>query len=300
MKKTLKPRVIILGATGMLGSLVFEYLQQNPDLIVLGTARRTIAGMLQFDAADFVAGRISANDLQTADYIINCIGIIKPHCHDDNEVQVANAIAVNALFPHALASELAKLKKSPKIIQIATDCVYSGKTGDYLESALHDPIDVYGKTKSLGEVRLENLLNIRCSIIGPEKGTSLSLLEWFLHQPSKAKLSGYDNHFWNGITTLQFAELCEKIIMQNSFANLVKTNHLHHFLPNEKVTKFELLQIFQKVFMTDYVIAQTSAATGMVDRSLKTNFTDLELIYPVTSMLAAITHLKEFIDHEKV
>lgn len=300
MKKTSKPRVIVLGATGMLGSMVFQYLRRNPDLAVLGTARKAMTGMLQFDAAEFVAGKVSADDLKTADYVINCIGIIKPHCHDDNEAEVTTAITVNALFPHVLTSELTKLQKSPKIIQIATDCVYSGKTGDYLESAQHDPTDVYGKTKSLGEVRSENLLNIRCSIIGPEQGTSFSLLEWFLHQPAGAQLSGYDNHFWNGITTLQFAELCEKIILKNSFVNLVKTNYSHHFLPNEKVTKFQLLQIFQKVFKTNFEIAQTSAATGMVDRSLKTSFDDLEKIYPTTDMLSAIAHLKEFIDHEKV
>ena len=284
----------------MLGSMVLRYLQQNPDFAVQGTARKALKGMLQFDAADFVQAGTLTDEIKTADYLINCIGIIKPHCHDDNEQEVTTAIIVNALFPHALAAQLAKLKKSPKIIQIATDCVYSGKTGDYLESALHDPTDVYGKTKSLGEVRMDNLLNIRCSIIGPEQGTSLSLLEWFLHQPNGAKLSGYDNHFWNGVTTLQFAELCEKIIVQNAFSDLYHANPVHHFLPNEKVSKFRLLQIFQKVFKTSFEIAKTSAATGMVDRSLKSSFGDLEKIYPAITMAAAIARLKEFIDHEKV
>ena len=82
-------------------------------------------------------------------------------------------------------------------MQIATDCVYSGKKGSYNEDDLHDALDVYGKTKSLGEAQSPNLLNIRCSIIGPEQGKHVSLLEWFLTQEPGAKLQGFAHHHWN-------------------------------------------------------------------------------------------------------
>ena len=98
------------------------------------------------------------------------------------------------------------------MIQIATDCVYSGKTGGYNEDSLHDALDAYGKTKSLGEVRSSTFLNIRSSIIGPEINHKVLLLEWFLKQPKGAVLNGFSNHLWNGVTTLQFAELCLTII----------------------------------------------------------------------------------------
>jgi len=111
-------------------------------------------------------------------------------------------------LPHALAQATAKVLPMAKVLQIATDCVYSGKTGNYDEAAKHDALDVYGKTKSLGEVNARHVLNIRCSIIGPELKGRLSLLEWFLSQPTGARVNGYAHHQWNGITTLQFAELC--------------------------------------------------------------------------------------------
>src|SRR6188768_1202155 len=192
-------RVIVLGATGMLGSMVCSYLKRNSDFEVVGTTRGT------FDARKFVAGETQKEELR-ADTIINCIGVIKPFCKDTDRQGVIHAIEVNALFPHRLAAEAKRV--GARVIQIATDCVYSGAKGDYIETDAHDALDVYGKSKSLGEVFDGSLLNIRCSIIGPELKSKSSLLEWCLSNRDGATLSGFAHHRWNGVTTLQFAQLC--------------------------------------------------------------------------------------------
>lgn len=286
-----KTKVLVLGSSGMLGSMVFHYLSDNPNLQVKGTTRKSTTKIkIFFDAEKLVEGKTRAN-FSNFDYIINCIGIIKPFCQDNDPEGVLRAIKVNALFPNKLSEVLSK--KNVKVIQIATDCVYSGQKGSYVETDKHDPIDVYGKTKSLGEVFSDtNFLNIRCSIIGPEQGTSKSLLEWFLHQKTGSELQGFDHHKWNGVTTLQFAKLCEKIIMKNKFATLRKTDYLHHFVPNSLVSKYELLKLFNEVFEKDYKIKKVDNSGSPVDRSLSTNYGELKKLYGEMTMKLALQELK--------
>ena len=105
----------------------------------------------------------------------------------------------------------------------------------------HDAFDTYGKTKSLGEVRAKNFYNIRTSIVGP--GGKGSLLEWFLSQKKNAKIDGYANHYWNGITTLHFAKLCYAIIKKKR-----EVPNCLHFVPDDITSKYGLLEIFAKKF----------------------------------------------------
>ena len=285
-----KQKIIVLGKGGMLGLMVYDYLKRNNDFEVIGTERK-LNDTVNFDVIDFNNNSKNFDFLKDADFIINCIGIIKPHCKDDDAVGVVNAIQINALFPHKLANFLEGSKT--KVIQIATDCVYSGSKGKYLENSLHDALDVYGKTKSLGEVISNNLLNIRCSIIGPEYKNKLSLLEWFLNQDKDCELNGYDNHLWNGVTTLQYAKLCEKIILEDIFDDLIKTSHVLHFLPNKTVTKYELLNIFNEVFKKNHIINSTQAPVA-IDRTLDSNFKVFDEIYPKMEMKAALTELSNY------
>ncbi len=210
-------KILILGSTGMLGSMVLSFLSKR-DLDITAPSRE------ELDNTDF----------NKHDYIINCIGIIKQKLDDPKE-----AILVNSILPYTIS------EKAPeaKIIQIATDCVFSGEEGFRTETDEHDPLDVYGKTKSLGEVEAKNFYNIRTSIVGPDKNSKASLLEWFLSQKKNTVVNGYTNHYWNGITTLHFAKLCYAIIdkereIPNSF----------HFKPKDIVTKYELLKIFAEKF----------------------------------------------------
>ncbi|MFX0073103.1 MAG: dTDP-4-dehydrorhamnose reductase family protein, partial [Candidatus Hermodarchaeota archaeon] len=220
--------ILVLGISGMLGSMVFDYLSKNKDLNVYGTVRNSKykkERIFLFDAYDI--SQLEREDILKLkiEYIINCIGITKPFSKDDDPEGVIRAIKINSDFPWELA-KYAK-KYNLKIIQIGTDCVYSGKKGNYVETDTHDPLDVYGKSKSLGEVFDGSTLIIRTSIIGPEfKKETTFLFEWFLNQSERGTIGGFEHHIWNGITTLQFAQICEKIISTGIFDKLVSISHV--------------------------------------------------------------------------
>ncbi len=249
-------KTVILGKTGMLGSEVEKVFRESglkiitPERNILDAQNCTIENIL-----DVING---------ADYIINCIGIIKPYIHKDNLNEIQRAIEVNGLFPYKLA--LAAQKAEMRVIQIATDCVFDGIKGGYKEDDKHNASDVYGKTKSLGEIKADNFLNLRCSVIGREQKSYLSLLEWFLNQPKGAKVKGFKNHLWNGITTNIFAKICRGIVLNSAFMP-----GLQHIVPSDVVSKAEMLHIFAKVFKRDDMqIEDINSETG-INRILSTN-----------------------------
>lgn len=268
--------VLVLGISGMLGSMVFRYLSLNEDINVFGTIRE-LGGLSDKNIFQLNAKNVTKEQIldliskANPDYVINCIGIINKYCTLDNQEGIQNAILVNSLFPYILSNSAKLHSPDLKILQIATDCVYSGIKGNYIESDIHDPLDIYGKSKSLGEVVNENFLNIRCSIIGPELYNKSSLLEWFLSSDIKEAVQGYDHHYWNGVTTLQFAQFCEEIIIENKFNSLRRLNHLLHYCINETVSKYQLLKIFSKVFNKNIEIVR-------LDNSIKLDRT-LESVY---------------------
>ena len=290
-------KILVIGISGMLGTMVFNYFRKHTNYEVAGTLRKKNASFTDAQIYEFDAQKESVEkDLETilkdfsADYIINCIGIIKPYCKDTDPQGTLTAIQVNALFPHILAKKAQEINPNSKIIQIATDCVYSGQTAFSDENTPHDAWDVYGKTKSLGEVRLPNFLNIRCSIIGHELKGNLSLLEWFLSNPPKSHLKGFAHHHWNGITTLQFAQFCEEIIKNKRFEDFRKLNHVLHYIVNEAVNKYELLTIFQEVYQTDFFIEKVSDIGQPIDRTISSVY----LPTNIQSMKKAIQDLKNY------
>ena len=273
-------KAIVLGASGMLGSMVLDYLSRVRSLELAATARD--AALLErfknripdvpWHLLD--AERCALPELQAllgdANWAINAIGVIKPYIHDDNPTEVERAVRINALFPHILAR--AAEATGCKVLQIATDCVFSGETGDYLETAPHDALDAYGKTKSLGEVWSPLVHHLRCSIIGPEPKGHVSLLDWFLAQPKDGTVTGYQNHRWNGVTTLHFAKLCYGI-MSNSLA----LPHVHHVVPDGAVAKAELLKTFARECGRGDLTVTPADAKTPVDRTLATADTALNL-----------------------
>ncbi|MHA1461030.1 MAG: sugar nucleotide-binding protein [Promethearchaeota archaeon] len=293
--------ILILGVSGMLGSMVFDYFSNHTNLNVYGTVRNSDflkEKVLLFDAYDILQlDKKEFLDLNI-EYIINCIGITKPFSKDDDPEGVKRAVAINSEFPWKLA-EYAKLHNI-KVIQIGTDCVYSGKKGLYNEIDKHDPLDVYGKSKSLGEVFDGSALIIRCSIIGPEiKEQKSFLFEWFLNQPQGGTIGGYEHHLWNGITTIQFAQLCEKIISSKSYENLIKTSYVHHYAPNNIVNKFELMNIFDDIFKKELIIDQVNKPDQKVDRTLTSKYTILNSLSENKDMKTAINDLKRYIENKK-
>ena len=245
----------------MLGQACHLVFKSDSNFESISTSRIIKKDMKFFDAsADSIEYLI--NEV-SPDWIINCIGIIKPHINENNFSSVKNAIAVNSLFPHQLASAISNLKT--KVLQIATDCVYSGKEGGYTENSPHDPLDVYGKTKSLGEVSSEQFFHIRASIIGPEYGRSTSLQEWFLSQPKNAEVNGFTDHLWNGLTTHHFALLAKAIVLAGG-----DFSGTQHVIPANIVTKAELLESFAQVYNRKDIQINAVVSKFRIDRTLKT------------------------------
>lgn len=251
-------KVLILGANGMLGHACNQILSQSEGLEIHKTSRANVNGYIQFDAAiDSIAELISRTK---PDWIVNCIGIIKPHIKEDQASSILTAIEINSEFPFALASA-----SDARIIQIATDCVYSGSKGQYIETDVHDALDVYGKTKSLGEAPLKNIIHLRASIIGPELGRSTSLLEWFRNQPLNAEVNGFTDHLWNGVTTHHFAKLALGIIT-NDFMDVTKT----HIVPEGLIKKSDLLREFAKAYARQDIKINDVVSSIKIDRTLDT------------------------------
>lgn len=256
-------RVLVLGSTGMLGVQVVRQLQHLGHEVV-GTTRRDSPdkGQIRFDVERDDIGSLFAKH-GSFDYVVNAIGIIKPYIHDGNSAEEMRAIAVNSMFPHKLA--LVANAHSTRVIQIATDCTFSGFAKLYTEDSPHDALDVYGKTKSLGEIVVDNVMHIRCSIIGREYGRSTSLVEWVLAHEYGGKVSGYTNHLWNGVTTNVFGRVCGGIISENIFsAGKV------HLVPSTLVSKYELVQAIASSCGRDDLEINPTEAPVAVDRTLAT------------------------------
>lgn len=264
--------VIVFGGSGMLGSMVTSVLGQNKGMSVAATVRghghKKVTGVKyrELDAAMATVDQIT-DVIGDARWVINCIGIIKPYIHDDNPTETVTALKVNSLFPYLLAQ--AAEKKTVKVVQIATDCVYSGQKGAYTEKDAHDALDVYGKTKSLGEVYSPNVFHLRCSIIGPEPKAHVSLLDWFLGQAKDASVNGYANHQWNGVTTYHYAKLCQGIIEKE-----VTLDHIQHIVPKGTITKADMLAAFGKNFSRTDITVTPGEAQTVIDRTLSTDDPD--------------------------
>ena len=264
-------KVLILGTTGMLGSMIAKVFRRETDFKILGTVSneeslKCAPGNIPTSIMDVWKDQNELlKTVDRADYIVNAIGVIKPYIHDNNPLEIEKAIRVNALFPHFLATVAAMA--DTKVLQIATDCVYQGtKMSPYHENDLHDALDVYGKTKSLGEVYSPQVSHLRCSIIGPELKNKVSLLEWFLSLPQNAPIKGFSNHLWNGITTLHYARICKAIIQDN-----IEIDHIQHIMPNDFVTKYGLLKIFKNAYSRDDIEIMETEAAQTVDRRLTSN-----------------------------
>ena len=209
-------RILILGANGMIGHQIFSYLSDFYE------AAATLRGHISdyssyglFDDSNSFSGidvRVFDKVEKTLqafspDVVINAIGDI----HQSRaESQPSNAIELNALFPHKLAKACEQL--AIKLIHISSDCVYSGKTGNYSESDEPDATSVYGRTKALGEVSYSGALTIRVSTIGLELGKPHNLIGWFLSENGVIK--GYTNAIYTGILTIELGRVLKMVLEQ--------------------------------------------------------------------------------------
>ena len=256
-------KILILGATGMLGHKLMQILSQKYP--VTGTVRGNASDYANHPILSglHLLGNISADDLagiqqvikQTKpDVMINCIGIVKQLPAAQDPLQ---SIAINALFPHYLAKICRQ--NNIRLIHMGTDCVFSGHTGNYSENDLSDAEDLYGKTKFLGEVNYPGCLTIRTSIIGRELSTSHGLLEWFLSQEGKT-VPGYKRVIFSGLTIITLSEIISKIISDYPALNGIQQ------IASEPISKYDLLNLVKKIYGMTITIEPDE--TFINDRSL--------------------------------
>jgi dTDP-4-dehydrorhamnose reductase len=253
-------KVLVLGATGMLGSAVVDVLQTSEFELLI--ASRTSG--IRFDAENLdVVSLFNSAGLESGDYVINCVGLTKSRIDESSPASRAKAARLNIDFP----AELAKVAflREVKVIQVATDCVFSGKEGRYSESSLHDPEDVYGKTKSLGEISSDSVMHLRCSLIGPELGRNSLFFEWVRQQPSGASIAGYTDHLWNGLSSKAFGQIVLGILTHNLFRPGVQ-----HLVPADQVTKDELVRLELGALGRSDVSVTSTTSQKAVDRTLST------------------------------
>jgi dTDP-4-dehydrorhamnose reductase len=259
--------IAIIGTQGMLGSAVCRYLsEKNYRILEINSSENTQSNneVTKFDITQDNLDKLE-KDLSSIDFVVNCAGLIKHKIDENSLTSISDLIKINSLFPF----ELSKLshKLNFKIIQPATDCVYSGLKGNYSETDAKDPVDLYGYSKVLGEHIDMNLLTLRCSLIGRELSSRLEFLEWVLGHSPENSLKGFTNHHWNGITTLAFAKIVSGLIEGEKF-----TPGTFHVLPRDSVSKFELAKVISIDFgMTDIKVTKSQSPKA-INRTLATNF----------------------------
>lgn len=271
-------KVLILGGSGMLGQMMDRVLSRSELLTVKQTRRRHESDAFYFDVEEGIHGLRQILEYHGLfDYIINCIGVLRTSMDEQDSKSVHRAIIINSLFPHDLAT--LTQETGARVIHVSTDGVFSVRAGICHEDTPVDCGDVYGKTKSLGEVMAPNFLILRSSLIGPDPLEKKGLLEWFLSQPPGAQVSGYTDHQWNGVTTLQFVQLCRALIVEGHFEAVRREAHLHHFCPNRAVSKYELLQLFRYAFKTEVTVEPVASRETPVRRVLDTRHKTVKQLF---------------------
>jgi dTDP-4-dehydrorhamnose reductase len=245
-------KVFIFGSNGMLGNYVKNYLSKNNINIISVT--RNDYDLLNISIESLNNFLLSKN-LKENDIIINCAGII-PQASKDKELNKNLYYKINSIYPIIL-SMIALMNKS-QFIHITTDCVFSGKDGNYNENSVHDEVNDYGVSKSLGE--LCNGTIIRTSIIGEEVLYKRSLVEW-IKSNKDGEINGYINHFWNGVTCLELSKIIYKIIDEKLYWNGIR-----HIYSPTTVNKYQLCKMINDTFKLNINIKEFN--TEKVDKSI--------------------------------
>ncbi|MCG9619358.1 SDR family oxidoreductase [Vibrio diabolicus] len=258
-------KVIVIGATGMLGYSIFSNLSDSNDLDVYGTVRSIDGLEKYFPSVDKLLLNVDIKEFNTLeevlkqakpDVVINCIGLIKQH---DVSKQHVEAIEVNSLLPHKIAQVCNSI--DARLIHFSTDCVFDGKAGDYVEADLPTATDLYGKSKCLGEVDYGNHITLRTSIIGHELKSSVSLVDWFLSQEGSVR--GFSKAVFSGLPTAYVAKVLKEYVLPNtSLSGLYQ-------LSVEPIDKYSLISKISEVYSKHIEIEKFEGF--VIDRSLNSS-----------------------------
>lgn len=256
-------RVLVIGASGMLGRTVYAVLSEHRELQVCGTLRSDQARR-QFskEAQSKLITGIDALDVdalaqclaeQRPDAVINCVGLVKQHAEANDPLR---ALPINALLPHRLARLCALV--GARLVHVSTDCVFRGDRGFYTEADIPDATDLYGRSKLLGEVDAPHAVTLRTSIIGREFASSHGLVDWFLAQ--RGPVRGFTQAIFSGLTTHALAEVIAQHVLPRP------TLHGIWHVASQPVAKHDLLLLLRDVYGHDIEILPDEAMR--IDRSL--------------------------------
>jgi len=255
-------RVLILGASGMLGNAVLRVMSEREDCEVFGTLRapqpalqaaaphaRLLTG-IQTDKPDGLAAAFAAS---RPDAVINCIGLVKQLGSADDPLE---AIPINSLLPHRVA-RLCELAGA-RLVHVSTDCVFNGAKGGYRESDVPDAQDLYGRSKLLGEVDYPHAVTLRTSIIGHELRSAHGLVDWFLSQQDRCL--GYERAVFSGLPTVVLARVIRDVVLPRP-----ELRGVYH-VAAEPISKHDLLEHIARVYGKTIEIVRDSRV--VIDRSL--------------------------------
>jgi dTDP-4-dehydrorhamnose reductase len=280
-------KILILGGDGMLGHQLLRLLRDRHEVKV--TLRRELSAYEDselFSADNSAAGvDVRATDkLLTvlsefrADAVVNAVGIVKQR---PDGLDVIPNLEINALLPHRLALICRAIQA--RLIHISTDCVFSGKRGQYREDDTPDPVDIYGHSKLLGEVTQPGVITLRTSIIGRSLYRNASLIDWFLHQ--KDGIKGYRNAIFSGFTTKELARVIQMLLERHGGAS-----GLYH-LSSSAISKYDLLVgLRDRLARRIEIVADDSVR---IDRSLDSSRFRAEFSYNPPSWESMLDELAQ-------
>ena len=290
----IKTRILIFGATGMLGHKIVQILSRNKFLKLYGVNKNLKKRKLlkkNFDI-NFIklSKKISKKNFSNFfkknkfDYVINCLGIIKQKNYNKSKKET---FLINSKLPKII-SDLSNFYKF-KFIHFSTDCVFSGNKGNYYENDVRDAKDLYGISKKKGEIaNNKNTLVLRTSFIGHELFDNKSLLNWFLYS-SKQEVDGYDKAFFSGLTNLEISNFINKIILKNKFHSGIFN------LSGFKISKYKLLKILNKKYNSEKIIYKN--ISFKIDRSLNNKKIKSKFKFKAKSWSLLVSQMKS--DYKK-
>lgn len=248
-------KILLFGANGMLGNYVNKYLLNFLKIVQINRIDYDLS-LLNIITLENL---LITKNLEKDDIVINCAGVI-PQSSKERSLNSRLYFTVNSIFPVILSQICDKI--GAKMIHITTDCVFSGKDGNYNENSVHDETNDYGMSKSLGE--LCNATIIRTSIIGEELTNKRSLLEWVKSNRGK-EINGFIQHYWNGVTCLELAKIIYKIVKDNLYWSGVR----HIFSPRS-VSKYELVSMINEIYNLNIKVIPYE--TEKVDKTITTTY----------------------------
>lgn len=265
-------KVVVFGSRGMAGHMVVKYLaQQGHEITAIDRSHIDIEKTHHVD--EFL------DTLPAVDFVVNCVGLLVK----DSIARPDRAALVNSWWPHRLEQHFAH--SDTRIVHLSTDCVFDGALGPYTELAPHSESNAYGRSKSLGELNNVKDVTLRTSIIGPELRPGTGLMDWIRNNPESV-LPGWDNAWWNGITTLELAR-CIDIYMHDPCISGV-----YHLVNNNITTnKFDLLCVINQVFDLNKTIQRTQAVKTVTKVLIDTR---KEIDFDIPDYTTQLQRLRDF------